>query len=57
MLNELLTNTELGDRTPSQLLRHMRFLLGQYKVDDAIMRYWWSQKLPEDAQRILATMP
>ena len=33
-LRELLSDEELGDRKPSQLLRRMRQLLGQRKFDD-----------------------
>lgn len=32
---------KLEDRTPSQLLRHMRSLAGKTKVDNAILRQLW----------------
>ncbi|CAE1283820.1 unnamed protein product [Acanthosepion pharaonis] len=55
MLRNLFTQVELEDRTPSQLLRHMRTLLGDNKMSENIMRSLWLDKLPTTTQ-ILAPM-
>ncbi|CAE1312480.1 unnamed protein product [Acanthosepion pharaonis] len=55
MLRNLFTQVELGDRTPSQLLRHMRTLLGDNKMSENIMRSLWLDKLHTTTQ-ILAPM-
>ena len=36
-LRELLNNVSMGDRTPSQLLRFMKSLLGRRHMDESIM--------------------
>ncbi|CAE1319646.1 unnamed protein product [Acanthosepion pharaonis] len=56
MLRNLFTQVELGDRTPSQLLRHMRTLLGDNKMSENIMRSLWLDKLPTTTTQILASM-
>ena len=43
---ELFTTVELGDRSPSQLLRHMRSLLNGRHMDDSLLQQLWSEKLP-----------
>lgn len=54
-MQQLLSGVELGDRTPSQLLRHMRSLVGNLKVDDSILRQLWSKQLPANTNAILST--
>ncbi|BHF62840.1 hypothetical protein SprV_0200582600 [Sparganum proliferum] len=54
MLRELFTQIELGDQTPSQLMRHMRSLLAGRHMDDAIFREIWLEKLPVPMQQVLA---
>ncbi|CAH8583910.1 unnamed protein product [Schistosoma intercalatum] len=44
-LQQLLHERELGDKSPSQLLPHMRQLAGPYKVDDAFLKEIWLQRL------------
>ena len=53
-LDALFANVEIGDRKPSQLLRHMRKLLGTRSMDDAIFRHLWMKKIPLNAQNVLA---
>ena len=54
-IQQLLTGAELGDRTPSQLLRHMQQLVGQEKIDPSLFRQLWLQRLPTMVQQILAS--
>ncbi|XP_033222559.1 uncharacterized protein LOC117176428 [Belonocnema kinseyi] len=50
----LLEHEEIGDRTPSQFLRHLRDLAGNV-VPDAVLRPLWLGRLPASMQVILAT--
>nr|VZI43657.1 unnamed protein product [Spirometra erinaceieuropaei] len=56
MLRELFTQVELGDQTPSQLMRHMRSLLAGGDIDDAIFREIWLEKLPVPMQQVLVML-
>ncbi|CAH8487284.1 unnamed protein product [Schistosoma bovis] len=53
-LQQLLTACELGDKRPSQLLRHMRQLAGSCKLDEALLKQMWSQRLPYSVRQILS---
>ncbi|CAH8291790.1 unnamed protein product [Schistosoma rodhaini] len=53
-LQQLLTACELGDKRPSQLLRHMRQLAGSYKLDEALLKQMWLQRLPYNVRQILS---
>ncbi|KAK4871748.1 hypothetical protein RN001_015872 [Aquatica leii] len=44
-LRTLLTDLELGDRQPSQLLREMKALAGN-KIDEEVLRTLWLQRMP-----------
>ena len=46
----------MGDRTPSQLLRHMKTTLGQHKMAEPILRGLWMEKLPSIITQILFPM-
>ncbi|XP_063898328.1 uncharacterized protein LOC135119011 [Helicoverpa armigera] len=52
-LRQLLSDEELGDRKPSQFLRHLRSIAGKTLSDDNILRQL--RRLPQHAQSILAT--
>ncbi|CAI2738605.1 unnamed protein product, partial [Dicrocoelium dendriticum] len=55
-LHMLLSGIELGDRSPSQLLRHMRSLVGSSTLDDSILRQIWTKCLPTNTTAILAVL-
>lgn len=55
-VTQLLMHEELGDRRPSQLLRHMRHLAGKNIPDDFI-RTIWSSRLPTSLQTVIASQP
>ncbi|UYV68055.1 hypothetical protein LAZ67_5002921 [Cordylochernes scorpioides] len=55
-LQQLVTQEELGDRLPSQLLRRLRQLVGESKaVSDTTLKMLWMQRLPSNIQIILTT--
>ncbi|XP_071483048.1 uncharacterized protein [Diadema antillarum] len=54
-LNKLLISEELGDRTPSQLLRRMQQHLGDKTLEPSMLRHLFVQRLPENVQLILAS--
>ena len=51
----LLTEEELGDRKPSQLLRRMEQLIGYKKIENGILRQLFLQRLPQSVRLILAS--
>lgn len=53
-VRQLLNDEELGDRKPSQFLRHLRSLAGTTLSDDNILRQLWLRRLPQHVQGILA---
>lgn len=58
-LKQLFNAEELGDRKPSQLLRHMQQLLGDKanNTDGAFMRELFLQRLPSNVRMVLASTP
>lgn len=50
----LLEHEEIGDRRPSQFLRHLQSLAGT-SVPDSIIRTLWLGRLPQYMQTVLAT--
>lgn len=52
-LNKLLSEVELGDRTPSQLLRHMK-ILGRGKLSEPVLRHLWRKNLPPTVRSAIA---
>lgn len=55
-IKQLLTHEELGDRKPSQFLRHLQDLAGPSVPADFI-RTIWSNRLPNNIQTVLASQP
>lgn len=53
-LQQLLNQEELGNRKPSQFLRHLKQLAGS-EVPDDLMRTIWMGRLPAGTQTILAS--
>ena len=55
----MLSNEDLGDRKPTQLLRHMQTLLGtrQAEFDQELLRELFTQHLPTDVQEVLSATP
>lgn len=55
-VKQLLMHEELGDRRPSQFLRHLQGLAGPTVPEDFI-RTIWSSRLPSSIQPLLASQP
>ncbi|CAH8459970.1 unnamed protein product [Heterobilharzia americana] len=53
-VDQLLSSICLGDRTPSQLKRHMQSLLKDRNVDNRLFYQLWLRRLPSCIQQILA---
>ncbi|XP_061380938.1 uncharacterized protein LOC133319702 [Danaus plexippus] len=54
-VKQLLTHEELGDRKPSQFLRHLQDLAGP-SVPDDFLKSIWSNRLPHNMQTVLAVI-
>lgn len=52
-VRQLISEEELGDRRPSQFLRHLRSLAGVTLSDENILRQLWMRRLPQHLQAIL----
>ncbi|XP_072948060.1 uncharacterized protein [Epargyreus clarus] len=53
-VKQLLTDEELGDRKPSQFLRHLKHLAGP-GVPEEFLRTIWTSRLPSSTQSIIAS--
>ena len=53
-VRQLISEEELGDRKPSQFLRHLRSLAGGATTQDKLLRQLWLRRLPPHVQAILA---
>ncbi|XP_076390585.1 uncharacterized protein LOC143265000 [Megachile rotundata] len=52
-IQRLLEHEEMGDRTPSQFLRHLRTLAGS-DVPEELLKMLWASRLPTTIQSVLA---
>lgn len=55
-VQQLLMHEEIGDRKPSQFLRHLQSLAG-LSVPEDFMRSLWSGRLPPNIQTVIASHP
>lgn len=55
-LRKLLSGVQIGDRTPTQLLRHMRNLTNENKVHEVLVRELWLQALPQHLRTPLSVV-
>lgn len=55
-LKDLLLHEELGDRKPSQFLRHLQHIAGP-QVPEDFLRTIWTSRLPHNIQGAIATQP
>ncbi|OXU17117.1 hypothetical protein TSAR_011011 [Trichomalopsis sarcophagae] len=55
-VQKLLAPIQMGDQTPSQLLRTMRTIASDFKVADDLLKTLWLNRLPSDTQRMLETV-
>lgn len=56
-IKQILLEEELGDRKPSQFLRHLQSLASSGPVCNDLLRTIWRQRLPAYVQAILQTQP
>lgn len=58
-LQQLITSEELGDRTPSQLLRRLQQLVGDRlpTFDTSLLRELFLQRLPSNVRMVLVSTP
>jgi hypothetical protein len=55
-IKQLMMHEELGERKPSDFLRHLQSLAGM-SVDDDFMKTMWINRLPHGIQTVLAGQP
>lgn len=55
-VKQLLTEEELGDRKPSQFLRHLKQLAGT-DVPESFLKSIWTSRLPMNMQTLIASQP
>lgn len=55
-VKQLLVHEELGDRKPSQFVRHLQNLAGP-GVPEEFLRTIWTSRLPQSTQTIIASQP
>ena len=55
-LNTLMSNIDMGDHMPSQLLRYMTQLIGKRALNDPILKEVWLQNYPPDMRTVLTVV-
>ena len=53
-IRNLLDGVQMDDRTPTQLLRHMRQLAGHNVISESVLRQLWLKRLPERVQSVVS---
>ncbi|CAB0033710.1 unnamed protein product [Trichogramma brassicae] len=56
-VRQLLHDEELGDRKPSQFLRHLKSLAAPAVVQPNLLRHLWLRRLPTHVQTVLTARP
>lgn len=54
-IRQVLTQEEIGDRKPSQYLRHLRSKVDTGTIPDNLLRTLWSSRLPPQVKAIVAS--
>ena len=54
-VRQLLSDEPLGDRKPTQFLRHLQHLQGDARIDSSILAELFLQRLPPSVRMVLAT--
>lgn len=54
-IRQVLTQEDIGDRKPSQYLRHLRSKVDTGTVPDSLLRTLWSSRLPPQVKAIVAS--
>lgn len=54
-VRQVLTQEDIGDRKPSQYLRHLRSKVDAHTVPDTLLRTLWSSRLPPQVKAIVAS--
>lgn len=54
-IRQVLTQEDIGDRRPSQYLRHLRSKIDSGTVPDNLLRTIWSSRLPPSVKAIIAS--
>ncbi|KER26671.1 hypothetical protein T265_06107 [Opisthorchis viverrini] len=55
-LRKLLSGVDVGDKTPSQHLRHMMHLQGKHPVNDAVLKEIWQQSLHIEVCKVISVI-
>lgn len=54
-VRQVLTQEDIGDRKPSQYLRHLRSKVDSCTIPDTLLRTLWSNRLPAQVKAIVAS--
>lgn len=56
MIQEILQNITIGDKTPTQLLTYTRNQLEQHNMSEKVLRGLWLEHLPKSVTQIITPM-
>lgn len=54
-IRQVLTQEDIGDRKPSQYLRHLRSKVDVGTIPDNLLRTLWSSRLPQQVKAVIAS--